>query len=76
MYMKTDNQPEQIEYKSRGEVRKQAANMLAELTELNNRIVNGAFELQPTERLLCRQYLDFTLKYAPSLKTSIRDVIS
>ena len=76
MYMKTDNQPEPIEYKSRGEVRNQAANMLTELTKLNNRIVNGAFELQPTENLLCRQYLDFTYKYRASLKPSIRDVIS
>ncbi len=74
--MKTETQFEPIEYKSKGEVKKQEEAMRKELTDINNRIVNGEFELQPTERLLCRQYLDFTLKFAPSLRASIRDVIS
>jgi hypothetical protein len=69
--MKTATQFEPIEYKSRFTVKQEAEQMLAELTNINNRIINGEFELQPTERMLCREYLDYTLKHAPALKDRI-----
>ena len=64
----TDIKIEPVEYKTRGEVKKQADIMLAELSNINDRIVKGEFNLMPTERMLCREYLEFTLKYAPALK--------
>ena len=72
--MKYEPINEPIEYRSKMTIRQEEKEMHKDLKTINDLIIRKAQKgesidsLVAYERILCRQYLHFTYKYAPSLK--------